>query len=461
MNQSVENSFIIPIANDFLFYSPLAGLSALMNRSGVLELKEQLRLIDKNQGNTESGLYELAQDILKRPIQTPLRKTGDLNPEFLGIIPTRYCNGACNYCDFGANKASPEKMSYQLAAKIVDWYVAVLKLKQRNILEIHFFGGEPMVARDVIEVVVQRARLVAMEQNLVPFFEISTNGQYNANDSQFLGQYFNKVILSLDGLEEIQNKHRPLKANRSSFQNAVETAKVISGSNADLCIRCCVSIENILNMEEFTEWLCTHFKLSAINFEILCTTARTDSVGLFPPDPVKFAIHFQKSREIANSYGIEVVYASDISGQPLISSCPVGKDTAIVSPDGRISNCYLMPEKWQEVGLDLDFGIFKINGEVTIETDKVDFIRNMVERKPRCNKCFCQWSCAGGCHVGITNPGSRLEYDNFCFQTRLISAFTLLANLGLPNKISELMLSNNALHKIAHQGTDHIQAFKD
>jgi len=52
-----------------------------------------------------------------------------------------------------------------MAAKIVDWYISLLKSQQRNILEIHFFGGEPMVARDVIEVVVQRARLVAMEQN--------------------------------------------------------------------------------------------------------------------------------------------------------------------------------------------------------------------------------------------------------------------------------------------------------
>jgi uncharacterized protein len=456
MNKALNNTFIIPVNNDFLVYSPLAGISALINRTGALELKEQLRLSTGNLENPESKLAELAHDILQSPVQEAVRRNGDLNPEFLGIVPTRSCNGACNYCDFGAEKASTEKMSYQLAANAIDWYAGLLKTQQRNMLDIHFFGGEPMVARDVIEVIVQRARLVAMKHNLVLFFEISTNGQYSGDDARFLGKYFNKVVLSLDGFEEMHSKHRPLKSNRSSFENAVETAKIISSSNTELCVRCCVSRLNVLRMEEITQWLCQDFRLSAINFEILCSTSQTDSAGLFPPDPVDFAIHFQKSREIANGFGVEVVYASDISGLPVMSSCPVGKDTAIISPDGRISSCYLMPERWQSVGLDLDYGLFTNNDGVQIEKNKVDAIRNMVENKPRCSKCFCQWTCAGGCHVGITHPGSGLEYNNFCRQTRLISAFTLLSNLELRKKTEELMQSPGAIQKLINQESDRI-----
>ncbi len=168
MNTSIRNTFIIPFANDYLVYSPLTGISALINKTGVLALQEQIRLIEKNLGNHESKLYELALEISHSPMHIPSRKTGSLNPDFLGIIPTRSCNGACNYCDFGAEKASSEKMSYNLAVETVNWYVELIKSKQRNIVEIHFFGGEPMVARDVIEVVVQRARLLALEHNLSP-----------------------------------------------------------------------------------------------------------------------------------------------------------------------------------------------------------------------------------------------------------------------------------------------------
>lgn len=459
MSQSKKNCFIIPVANDFLVYSPTVGISALVNRTGVIELQEQLQLVCENKGNPDAKLFELAKDIVQSPVQPPIKRTGHLSPEFLGIITTRSCNGACIYCDFGADKGPEQKMSYELAVSAVDWYADLMNSHQKEILDIHFFGGEPMVARDVIEVVVQRARLLAAQQNVTPMFEISTNGQYGVNDACFLGQYFNKVILSLDGFKEVQNKHRPLKANRSSFENAFETAKIISNSNAELCIRSCVSLENVFQMEEYTKWLCENFRLSAINFEILTTSPSSVSAGLYPPDPIDFAIHFEKSRGIAKDYGIEVIYASDITRQLVVSSCPVGKDTAIVSPDGRISSCYLQPEKWQEVGLNLDLGLFNKDGDVQIESVKIGDIREMVENKPRCKNCFCQWSCAGGCHVGITFPDCGIDYDNFCIQTRLISAFTLLLNLGLTEKLKKLIESPTALHFLANQKTDSINDF--
>jgi uncharacterized protein len=459
MNPDFSDIFIIPVNSNYLVYAPLKGISALINRRGVSELKKLLHSASGNPENKESKLHELARELIHSPEQVPARKTGSLNPEFLGIIPTRSCNGACNYCDFGADKASGAKMSYDLAAKAVDWYAEIVRSQQRNMLDIHFFGGEPMVARDVIEVVVHRARLVAMKHDLIPYFEISTNGQFIAADARFLGVYFNKVVLSLDGFQEIHDKHRPLKGNRGSYENAVETAKIIGSSNAELCIRCCISRLNVLRMEEITAWFCKNLRLSTINFEVLCATSQTKAAGLFPPDPVDFAVHFHRSRKIALDYGIEVVYASDITDRPGVSSCPVGKDTAIVSPDGRISNCYLLPERWKNAGLDLDFGQVGKNGRVQLEETKISAIRGMVENKPRCAGCFCQWSCSGGCHVGITPPGCSVNYDDFCRQTRLISAFTLLVNLELDGLPDGLMQSPESLVKINSQASDRLETY--
>jgi len=458
-DQLTDNCFVIPVDSSFLVYSPLNGITVLLNRAGVRELKEQLFSFTRDHCNPESPLYPLVKDILESPVKVPVRRSGNIDPEFIGIIPTRSCNGACNYCDFGSQNASSLKMSFQMAAGFVDWYANLLKSGNRNKMEIHFFGGEPMNARDVIEAAVQRARLVCADNKLIPYFEISTNGQFDARDARFLGQYFNKIVLSLDGFAEVQDKHRPLKGNKSSFRNAIETAKIIGDSNAMLCIRSCVSRENIQSMEEFTRWMCENLKISTINFEILTSNPQSDSAGLFPPDPVEFAIRFQKSREIANDFDIEVVYASDISSIPAISSCPVGKDTAIVTPDGRISNCYLMPESWQNAGLDLGFGFIDDSGLIIINNGKVSDIRRMTENKKRCTNCFCKWSCAGGCHVGNTFPGSNPAYNDFCKQTRLISAFTLLSDLQLQDRIDDLTNLPDALQKIACQASDKIQEF--
>jgi len=461
-DQVINSSYIIPINDDYLYYSPLAGISALLNRPGVLELQKQMvqaKGENETHGNQGKRFYNLAQDVLNSPVRQPARKTGKLNPEFLGIIPTRACNGACKYCDFGADKASAEKMPYWIATKIIDWFANELKAHQRNVMEVHFFGGEPMVARDVIEVVIHRARWIARKLDLSTYFEISTNGQFDKANAGFLGKYFNKVVLSLDGFKEVHDTHRPVRASHSSFEQAAATAKIIGNSGAELCIRCCISRLNVMQMEEITQWLCGEFRISTINFEILCETAQTVAAGLFPPDPVIFALHFQKSRAIAEQFGVDVVYASDISDTPVVSSCPVGKDAVIVSPDGRLSNCYLLPERWLEAGLGLDFGSQSPDGSIKFDQARIDSVRTMVEDKPRCLNCFCRWSCAGGCHVGNTFPGCNPGYDNFCIQTRLISAFTLLSDLDAVTNLNVLMNSEEALQHIAHHPSDKLSSF--
>jgi uncharacterized protein len=459
MTAKLDKTFIIHIAGDFLVYSPLDGISALINYAGVVELQKQIQLFAKRKANPDSKMFELANDLLNTPLHTPRRKTGEFNPEFLGIIPTRDCNGACNYCDFDADVAPKNKMSYALAADIVDWYTDMLIRQKRETIEIHFFGGEPMVASDVVEVIVHRARLLAGKVNMMPFFGISTNGQYSARQAQWLGNFFNKVVLSFDGPEEVHNAHRPLQGGKCSYEQALSTARILSDSNAELCIRCCISKLNVAQMEEITSWCCRNLRISAINFEILCSTAKTDIKGLFPPDPVDFALHFQRSREMAGKLGVEVIYASDISERPQVTSCPVGKDAVIVSPDGRISNCYLPAERWKKVNLDLDYGWILSKEDVKIEDRKLAEIRRMVEDKPRCENCFCQWSCAGGCHVGNSFPECSVGYDDFCRQTRLISAFSLLTDMGMDQKTVELMNSPNAIHNLVSQKSDKFDDF--
>ncbi len=456
-----DNIFIIPINDKSLVYSPLNGISALINFSGAIELKQQLSLRVKKQENPSSRLFDLAGDILQSPFHTPLKKAGELTPEFMGVIPTRDCNGACIYCDFRLNNAPSVKMSYQMASKATDWYIDLLEKQKRKNIEIHFFGGEPMMAEDVIEIVVHRARIMAAEKKMMTYFEISTNGLYAEKKAFFLGNYFQKVILSLDGTREAHNFQRPMRGEDNSFENSVRTAHILSKSQAELCLRACISTKNIKEMEQITGWFCETFNPSAINFEILSPTVNTGLLDLFPPDPYDFASGFIRSKEIGKQYGIQVVYASDIGAYPVTSSCPVGKDAAIFSPDGRISNCYLLPDRWQDIGLDLDFGNINDKGVVEIKNHKVDSIREMVLNKPRCSKCFCKWHCAGGCHVGNTFPGSSTTYDNFCIQTRIISANTLLSALDMSDETDQLINNPKNMKKLALNRSDLLSDFND
>jgi radical SAM protein with 4Fe4S-binding SPASM domain len=207
-------------------------------------------------------------------------------------------------------------------------------------------------------------------------------------------------------------------------------------------------------MEQITRWFCESLNPSMINFEVLCPTSQTEKKNLFPPGPYEFAKNFIRARNAGQEYGIKVVFASDLGSVPTVSSCPVGKDTAIFTPDGRINSCYLNPERWQSVGLDLCIGKIDKFGTVVINDYSVKQIRMMVEDKPRCDACFCQWNCAGGCHVGLTFPGCDENYDDFCIQTRIISACSLLSDLGL-HKEAELLINDDAcLTNLANNKSD-------
>jgi hypothetical protein len=62
--------------------------------------------------------------------------------------------------------------------------------------------------------------------------------------------------------------------------------------------------------------------------------------------------------------------------------------------------------------------------------------------------------------VGNTFPGCNPGYDNFCIQTRLISAFTLLSDLDAVTHLNALMGSQEALQHIAHHPSDKLSSFK-
>ena len=448
--------YIVPVNECYLLFSPLRRLYALINRKGIIELK---KAIDNNWRCQKSSkiLLQIINDIRKTQDELPAMKTGKIDPSFLGIIPTRACNGACVYCGFGTqNNTNQDVMGLDVATAAVDWMAEIVKANGKDILEIHFFGGEPFIAPDIIETVIHRARMIASQLKLFPHFEVSTNGQFDDHLARFIGDYFDTVVLSLDGTEEIQNKHRPMKANPDSYSLAAQNAKYLSRTQAELCLRACISDLNVRRMEEIAHYFCKTFEPSIINFEVLRPNSTSNSNVLNPPNPYEFAINCVRACRVVEHYGIKAVYASAQTDSTRMTFCPVGKDTAIVSPNGRISSCYLLESNWKARKLDLNIGQVNKNS-VSIDMQSIENIRQMVQKKPRCLNCFCHWTCAGGCHVENTYPNCSNEYDNFCIQTRIITACSLLYNLNQEKRIELLLNNRTGMEALAMNDSDRLE----
>jgi uncharacterized protein len=244
----------------------------------------------------------------------------------------------------------------------------------------------------------------------------------------------------LDGPAEIHDRHRPRHNGQGSFERVARNAEILSAGSAALCLRTCITSDSVSRMEEMAAWFCETFRPQSVCFETLQPTSRSDALGLYPPDPWQFARHYIYAARILESYGVEPVYATADIRSKHVTFCPVGRDVAIVSPDGAITACYLLRHDWESKGLNLHLGRIDSAGVVRLDPTTVESIRNMtVLNLPFCARCFCRWHCAGGCHVNHAPRGKSGDFDRLCLQTRVIALRNILLSMGQENLMDALL----------------------
>ncbi len=342
-------------------------------------------------------------------------------------------------------------MDLRLATAAVRWLVGHTLVRKKDTFDVHFFGGEPLLAFDVVEVVVHAARRMAAESGLAPHFEVCTNGLLTEAQTDFVGDHFHTVILSFDGPPELQDRNRPAKGRLRSYPVVARTARMLGESSAQLCLRVCVTGASVGRMAELAAWFGREFKPSAVSWEVLKPTPEAGKAGLVPPDPFAFAAAFVAARRVLAAQGIRSIYAADLTAEPRFTFCPVGRDALLLSPDGRVHACYLPEEAWQAQGMDLTIGRLGKDGRLRLDERSRRAVYRYARNKPFCDGCFCRWTCAGGCHVQMSPPGRDPRAGDFCVQTRIITACSLLEKMGESPLVDALLADREALETLARQ----------
>jgi radical SAM protein with 4Fe4S-binding SPASM domain len=443
--------FAIQVFDQILLYAPLHDLAALVNRAAALRLRDSL-LCGKN--GDEGRLGEIASILNAEGKPAPWPKQGDLAPEFLGLLPTRGCNLACRYCGFLTADESHKVMDLKLARDAVNWYMDWVSRTGKQRAEVHFFGGEPFCAGEVLDLTVHLARKRAREAGCTLHFEAATNGVYSEERCRWAADNLHTIVLSLDGPADIQDQHRPYKDGRSSFPVVTRSAKILSAGAADLFFRSCVTRQTVDRMSEIATWFCQNFSPQGVSFEPVQPTAQSEAAQLEPPDPWKFARNFIRAAWILETHGMEAIYSSADVNTRRVSFCPAGQDVVIVSPDGTVSACYLLQRDWEAKGLDLRLGRME-NGSVHLDADAVASARSLnVWNKPSCARCFCKWHCAGGCHVNHTPANLPGTHDRLCIQTRAITLRNILKAMGRDDVAHDWIEDREAMVKSVLQVSD-------
>ncbi len=156
--------------------------------------------------------------------------------ELIDMLITEDCNCRCDYCFIRGKR--PRRMSEEIIKATVDF----LLLKSRHLErpEILFFGGEPLLAFDLMQLTVDYGEWQAERYRKQLAFSMTTNGTlFDEEKLAFCQRHGVKFLLSIDGDEKTHNAHRRFADGRGTYHAVVELIPLMKRkqARAALCIR--------------------------------------------------------------------------------------------------------------------------------------------------------------------------------------------------------------------------------
>lgn len=347
----------------------------------------------------ESDLAALAQQgfFLREEVKTYPLKSNEVKALCLHICHD--CNLRCRYCfaDECAYHSAREFMSEETAKKAIDFLIA--NSGNRKMLEVDFFGGEPLMCLQTIKNVVAYARSEAEKAGKKFLFTTTTNALLLDDDAiDFFNREMENVVLSLDGRKEVHDAIRKTKNGKGSFDLVIENIKkfVRSRGGKSYYVRGTFTAKNLdfskdviflaesgfdsISMEpvvtdiEDLEIKSEHIPTVLKEYENLCD---------------KYLEKFDNG-EGFNFFHFNVDLDGGVCLQKKVSACGAGNEYFSVTPNGDIYPCH------QFAG-DKNFLMGNVYDGKLDKNIREKFANSCLFTREECGDCFAKFICSGGC----------------------------------------------------------------
>lgn len=143
---------------------------------------------------------------------------------WLTICPTMACNFDCPYC-FEADRHG--KMSPEVQDDVVALAERMLDTSHGKRLEITWYGGEPLLALDVIEALSERLMAIAKDRGVTYGAQIVTNGYLLTQDVADTLERCNVTLaqITLDGIGATHDATRHLAGGGPTYERIVSNLR--------------------------------------------------------------------------------------------------------------------------------------------------------------------------------------------------------------------------------------------
>lgn len=310
------------------------------------------------------------------------------------------CNLACRYCfaEEGEYHGRRALMSFEVGKKALDFLVA--NSGGRKNLEVDFFGGEPLMNWEVVKRLVEYGRSLEEPTNKKFRFTLTTNGMLlNDEVEEFCNREMSNVVLSLDGRREINDKMRPSRNKKGSYDLIVPKFQKLADSRNQMnyYVRGTFTRNNLDFSEDAIHFADLGFKQMSIEPVVSLSeepySIRMEDLPQIMEEYDKLAVEYIKRKKEGRGFNF-FHFMIDLQQGPCVakrlSGCGSGTEYLAVTPWGDLYPCH------QFVGEE-DFLLGNVDTGVTNVKVRDGFKLCNVYAKDKCRDCFARFYCSGGC----------------------------------------------------------------
>ncbi|TZE83513.1 thioether cross-link-forming SCIFF peptide maturase [Calorimonas adulescens] len=329
----------------------------------------------------------------------------------LCVHPAHDCNLKCDYCFASSGSYNQDRcyMSLETGRQCVDFLIK--NSGNTKLLEIDFFGGEPLMNFDVVKDMVYYAKQKGMEHNKEFSFTITTNATLLDDGAiDFINENMYNVVLSLDGRKEVNDRFRHNHANEGTYDIVLKNINKLLSKRGDkeYYIRGTYTRCNL----DFTEDVRAIADLGYKEISLEPVVSKDERFALTEDDLpsifseyeklMRFCLEREREGKPINFYHFNI----DLNGGPCIlkriTGCGAGFEYLAVDPSGKIYPCH------QFVGMD-EYVMGNIFDGIKDENIGKAFLNSNIYTKEECRNCWAKFYCSGGCHASNIKIGGGLD----------------------------------------------------
>lgn len=321
------------------------------------------------------------------------------------------CNLACKYCfaEEGEYHGRRAMMSFEVGKKALDFLVA--NSGSRVNLEVDFFGGEPLMNWDVVKQLVEYGRSLEEPNHKKFRFTLTTNGVLlNDEIMEYLNKEMSNVVLSLDGRKEVNDRMRPFRTGKGSYDLIVPKFQKLAESRnqSNYYVRGTFTRDNLDFSEDVKHFADLGFKQMSIEPVVGPEedpySIREEDLPKIMEEYDKLALEYIKREKEGRGFNF-FHFMIDLTGGPCVTKrlvgCGSGTEYLAVTPEGDLYPCHQFVGMEQFKMGDVDTGVVK-------DDIRCNFENCNVYSKPKCKECWAKFYCSGGCVANSYNTHGDL-----------------------------------------------------